>query len=88
MVQPLGDHFSITMLPEPETLFIVEKEPLSFAIINRIPTTLSTVLKDNDTIVIMDQKKILLEEGLFIHIDHIFLYDENTDNGQADCHKE
>ena len=74
MLLPVGNYISITMLPEPEMLFIVEKEPLSFATINKISTELSTVLKENDSIVIMDQKKILLAEELFIHIDYIFLH--------------
>ena len=74
MLLPVGNYISIAMLPEPETLFIVEKEPLSFATINKISTDLSTVLKENNTIVIMDQKKILLKETLFIHIDYIFLH--------------
>ena len=74
MLLPIGNYISIRMLPEPETLFIVEKEPLSFATINKISSDITTMLKENDTIVFMDQKKISIREELFINIDYIFLH--------------
>ena len=74
MLLPVGNYVNIIILLEPEKVFIVEKEPLSFAIIKKISTDLSTVLKENDDIVIMDQKIIQLATEFFIHIDYILLH--------------
>ena len=74
MMEPVGNYLSITMLPEKQNDFIIDKEPLSFATLNKISTSIDTVLKENDTIVIMDQKKISLQGELFIHIDYILLH--------------
>ncbi len=74
MLQPIGDYVNISLLLESEKVFIVEKEPLSFACIKKIPTDIETPLKENDSIVIMEQKLIQLQGEFFIHIDYIFLY--------------
>lgn len=74
MLQPIGDYVNIKMLPEKAQFLIVDKEPLSFATVKSLPPDISTVLQENSNIVIMDQKKIRLEDELFIHIDYIFLH--------------
>ena len=75
ILQPLGDYVNITLLVEPENIFIVDKEPLSFGSIKKISTSIETLLKENDSIVIMDNKLIQLQGEFFIHIDYILLYE-------------
>ena len=74
MLQPIGDYVNISLLIEAEKAFIVEKEPLSFGYIKKISTSIETPLKENDSIVIMDQKLIQLQGEFFIHIDYILLH--------------
>ena len=73
-MHPINEYIKIALIPEPEQIVMVEKEPLQPALVLANSPDIELPFKSGDEIMIVRGRQVELKGSLFIHKEHILLY--------------